>query len=95
MENKKTDLQIKVIGKIKVLRQQANISQKDLADYLDVTLGQIGNIESLKYKNKYTLKHLLLLSQKFHVPIAELLFDESMNDPDIELVLGKIVEYLD
>lgn len=95
MENKKTDLQIKVISKVKALRQQANISQKDLADYLDVTLGQIGNIESLRYKNKYTLKHLLLISQRFHVPITELLFDEPVNDSCIEPVLEKVVEYLD
>ncbi|MBR1520655.1 MAG: helix-turn-helix transcriptional regulator [Bacteroidaceae bacterium] len=46
MENQKTELQIEIIGRIKNMRQQNGISQKDMADYLDVTAGEIGNIES-------------------------------------------------
>ena len=94
MGNQKTELQIEIIGRIKNMRQQNGISQKDMADYLDVTAGEIGNIESLKYKNKYTLKHLMLISKHLHVSIGELLFDKDHIREDVDAILERIVEYI-
>lgn len=97
MNNKKSDLQMQVVNRIKKIRLSHNISQRDMANILDITSGEIGNIESLKYKNKYTLKQLMTISTKMQVSIVDLLYNEDEKDgkKDVDEILKRIVSYLD
>ncbi len=66
------------------------VSQIDLASLIDVSNGQIGNIESPKFQHKYTLKHLNRIARYFDVSVTYLLSgDDSENDVDklIELLI--------
>lgn len=54
-----------VINRVKEMRVQAGYSQEDIAVWLDVTSGFIGQIESRNYRAKYNLAHLNELAKKF------------------------------
>ena len=69
----KTDFQNEVVNRIRQLRTDRDISQIGLANIIDVSNGQIGNIESPKFRHKYTLKHLDLIAKAFDVSVTYLL----------------------
>ena len=93
MECGKSDFQFKVIEKIKNLRLQNNVSQRQLALLLELSPGEVGNIESLKYKNKYTLKHLDVIAKHFEVPIQQIFFDDIENQKGVEEFFESIIAY--
>ncbi|MDE6484657.1 MAG: helix-turn-helix domain-containing protein [Duncaniella sp.] len=69
----KSDYQNEVVNRIRQLRIDNEVSQIGLAGIIDVSAGQIGNIESPKFQHKYTLKQLYLISKYFNVPVSYLL----------------------
>ncbi|MBO5455918.1 MAG: helix-turn-helix transcriptional regulator [Muribaculaceae bacterium] len=69
----KTEYQLEVISRIRKLRIENEVSQVGLANLIDVSNGQIGNIESPKFKHKYTLKQLYLIAQHFKVSLDYIL----------------------
>lgn len=69
----KTDYQNEVINRIRLLRLDNDISQIGLANIIEVSNGQIGNIESPKFQHKYTLRQLYLIANHFKVTIPFLL----------------------
>ena len=73
----KTEFQNEVINRIRQLRIDNNVSQIGMANIINVGNGQIGNIESTKFRHKYTLKHLFLISNYFKVSIEFLLTGSS------------------
>lgn len=54
----KTKFQLEVINLVKEIRIQQDLSQDDIADFLDVSRGYIGQIESVNSPSKYTLDQL-------------------------------------
>lgn len=52
------EIDLYVIGKVKMLREAKGISQEALAFHLGVTPGFIGQIESPNNRAKYNLSHL-------------------------------------
>lgn len=48
------------------MREERGISQLVLANLMDVSPGFIGNIENPKYRAKYSLHHLGVLSKIFN-----------------------------
>lgn len=68
--------QIEVINRIRQLRIDREVSQIGLANIIGVSNGQIGNIESLKFKHKYTLKQLYQIATHFKVTIDWVLTGE-------------------
>lgn len=54
-----------VIDKVKEMRQQKGLSQRELAYLLDMSPGFIGDIESGKRFAKYNLKHINKLAEIF------------------------------
>lgn len=54
-----------VIDKVREKRKEAGLSQAALAHLLDVSEGFIGNIESPKYQDKYSIYHLNELAKIF------------------------------
>lgn len=88
----KTSYQIEVINRIKNIRLEHGLSQMQLASILNVSNGQIGNIESTKYSHKYTLSQLSCLCKYFKINIAQL-FLPNENEITIEQLVEKIIEY--
>lgn len=69
----KTEYQNEVINRIRQLRIDNKTSQIMLATVIEVSNGQIGNIESPKFQHKYTLKQLYLIARHFNVSVDYLL----------------------
>ncbi|UII21667.1 helix-turn-helix domain-containing protein [Fulvivirga ligni] len=63
--NKKSDFEMAVVSRVKDLRVARNLSQDDLAIFLDLSRGFIGQIESPRYPSKYNLNHLNTLAKHF------------------------------
>ena len=60
-----TKIEQYIIDKVRSERIKQNISQMELANFLDVSPGFISSIESLKGKAKYNLNHINKLSLLF------------------------------
>lgn len=88
----KTDFQNEVINRIRQLRIGRDVSQIGLANIIDVSNGQIGNIESPKFQHKYTLKHLDLISKFFNVSITYLLTGNT-KDINNENLIKLLIKY--
>ena len=91
----KSEYQIMVINRVKLMRVERNVSQQQLATVLDATNGTIGNIESLKYANKYTLKQLNQIAKHFEVPIESFFLNEGEITLSISEYTDRVCEYLD
>ncbi|MCD8236569.1 MAG: helix-turn-helix domain-containing protein [Prevotellaceae bacterium] len=92
----KTEYQIEIISKVRKLREANQYSQNQLANHLGLSDGQIGNVESLKYSQKYTLSQLYKICKLFHVPIENLFIDDdeySKNINVVDLLIQRIIQY--
>lgn len=94
MAVQKTENQILVINRVKKLRVEGSMSQQQLALIIDATNGTVGNIESLKYPNKYTLTQLNAIAHYFNVPI-ESFFTTEGEEISIGSYTDRVCEYLD
>lgn len=94
---KKSEYQLEIIFKIKKEREDRGLGQKNIANILGISEGHIGNIESLKFPQKYTLKQLDMLCKYFKMPTEQLFIsDDSYMQKDINittLLVDKIIEY--
>ena len=57
-----TEFEQFVIDKVRQMRKEKGISQKELANLLDVSIGFIGQVESSRHRAKYNLNHINELS---------------------------------
>jgi len=90
----KTEYQNQVIAKLKSLREKNGYSQLDLASYLGISSGQLGNIESYKRPHKYPLKQIYQLCDKFGVAIQEVFCSKDNEVPtSITEVIKLIIKY--
>jgi len=62
----KSEIELFVINKVREMRIKLNISQADLAHKLDLSVGFIGHVESLKHRAKYNLNHINKLAKIFN-----------------------------
>lgn len=97
---KKTEFQMKVIYKVKELRENNNRSQAFLADLLELnSLGSIGNIESPKFKHKYTMRQLKIISEHFNYPFPLFFLTEEeyegTKQKTIDLLINKMIKYVE
>lgn len=95
MAVQKTDLQLRVISRIKRLRAENEDSQQQLAIILGTTNGTIGNIESPKFGNKYTLPQLNTLARHYGVPIETFFMTEGERELTIAEYTNRLCEYLE
>lgn len=61
----KTAIDLYVIAKVREIRIEHNLSQADLAYQLNVSVGFIGQVESIKYPAHFNIKHLNELAKIF------------------------------
>lgn len=59
----KSKIDIYVINKVREKRLEKDISQAELANELDMSVGFIGKVESSKYPSHYNIKHLNQLAR--------------------------------
>ncbi len=88
----KTSYQNEIVNRIRQLRIDNKISQIGLADIIDVSNGQIGNIESPKFPHKYTLKQLYSIAQHFKVTL-DFLLTGSCEILDTEHIIKALIQY--
>lgn len=95
MTSMKNPIEEAIIMKIRKLRLERNISQMALSDILDVSDGQIGNIESPRFQHKYTLKQIYTFCTFIDYPFERVfLSDEELASKNsITLLITKIIQY--
>jgi transcriptional regulator with XRE-family HTH domain len=69
--SRKTEIESFVINKVREKREQAKLSQSELAGYLEVSNGFIGQAESPNYPTKYNLNHLNKLAIIFKCSLKD------------------------
>lgn len=91
----KNPIEESIIMKIRELRLERNISQMALSDILNVSDGQIGNIESPRFQHKYTLKQIYTFCTFIDYPFEKVfLSDEELASKNsIALLIKKIIQY--
>ena len=92
----KSEYQNSIVDKIRALRLKLNYSQLDLSSLLDVSPGQIGNIETPSRPHKYTLTQLSIICDEFKVPIENLFLDdcEALSKHEVvQRLINCIIEY--
>lgn len=93
----KSKYQLSIIFKIKQEREARGLGQKNIADILGISEGHIGNIESYKYPQKYTLKQLNTLCKYFKMPTEQLFIPDDVYMHEkiniTSLLVEKIIEY--
>lgn len=72
----KTQYQYEVISRLKKLREDKNYTQALLAKLLDISSGQLGNIESIKQEHKFTLAQILKICDELGVSIESIFLPE-------------------
>ncbi|MGM9476499.1 helix-turn-helix domain-containing protein [Pedobacter sp. GSP4] len=75
----KSEIELFVISKAKALREQANLSQSELAFRLDVSNGFIGQVESPNSPSKYNLDHIDKLAVIFNCSPKDFLPETNIN----------------
>ena len=91
----KSAYQIDIITKIKRIREEHHYSQMKLANELNISCGQLGNIESPKTNYKYTLRQLKIICELFKIQIEQIFFEESdyKENDIINVLINKIIKY--
>lgn len=87
----KTDYQMQIILKLRVLREKNHLTQTQTAFFLGISPGQLGNIESNKQNHKYTLKQIYLLCDKMGTPISSLFCED--DESDFNKLIQNIIKY--
>lgn len=71
--SKKTKFEMAVIDKIATMRREQGLSQDDLALFLEVTRGFIGQVESPNSPSTYSLNQVNRLAYKLGCTIHDLM----------------------
>ena len=66
-----TKLEDYKIHRVKWMRQNLNISQQELADYIDVSQSFIRDCENPKRRAKYNINHLNELAKVFNCSFSD------------------------
>ena len=72
----KTQYQYEVISRLKKLREDKNYTQASLAKLLEISPGQLGNIESIKQEHKFTLAQILKICDVLEFDIERIFLPE-------------------
>jgi len=65
-----------VIDKVRAMRIERGMSQRQLANIIDVSNGFIGSVESTSERAKYNLDHINAIAKAFECSPRDLLSDK-------------------
>lgn len=88
----KSAYQIEVINRVKSLRVANGISQIMIAGIIDVSNGYVGNVESTKFRHRYTLKQLWIIANHFGVSLDYLLTGKN-ETLSTEQIINYLISY--
>ncbi len=88
----KTQYQYEVISRLKKLREDKNYTQASLAKLLEISPGQLGNIESIKQEHKFTLAQILKICDELGGSI-ETMFLPDNDKVETRDVIEAIIKY--
>ncbi len=88
----KTAFQYEVISRLKKLREEKNYTQASIAKLLEISPGQLGNIESIKQEHKFTLAQILKICDELNISI-ESIFLPDQEEAKTREVIQAIVKY--
>ena len=88
----KTTFQYELICRLKKLREEKNYTQASLAKLLEISPGQLGNIESIKQEHKFTLAQILKICDALEIDIDSIFLPEK-EDVKTREVIEAIVKY--
>ena len=91
----KTEYQYEVISRLKKLREEKNYTQASLAKLLEISPGQLGNIESFKQEHKFTLAQILKICDVLEFDIVDVFLPERREDVKPRDVIEEIIKYQD
>lgn len=92
MKSLKTSCQLDIISRVRVIREKNRVSHGQLAEFLGISNGLVGNIESPKFPHKYTLSQLYKICKRFDIPFAQLFMVDCSEDM-IDVLIEKLIEY--
>ena len=69
----KTDFEIAVINQVRKVRKAKGYTQDDLAMFLNLTRGFIGQIESPQFPSKYNIAHIGILAREMNCSPRDLM----------------------
>ena len=92
MKTESVDYQDAIIQRIKKLREERNISQARLSEILNLSRGQVGNIENPRYSHKYTLKQIVTICKHLDYPIEKIFIPEKTIAPDCSSAIDALME---
>ena len=88
----KTQFQYEVISRLKKLREEKNYTQASIAKLLEISPGQLGNIESIKQEHKFTLAQIMKICDELKIDIESIFLPEKEKVKTRE-VIEAIVKY--
>ena len=88
----KTQYQYEVISRLKKLREEKNYTQASIAKLLEISPGQLGNIESIKQEHKFTLAQILRICDELNISIESIFLPEKEGVKTRE-VIEAIIKY--
>ena len=77
---KKTNFELAVIQKVKDVRTLRGFTQRDIATFLNLSEGFIGQIESPKHSSKYNFNHLNKLATEMKCSPKDFLPDSPIQE---------------
>jgi transcriptional regulator with XRE-family HTH domain len=89
----KTPFQYEIISRLKKAREDKNFTQASIAKHLEISPGQLGNIESYKQDHKFTLAQILKICDLLEIKIEEVLLPSKGVNVEIRDVIEAIVKY--
>lgn len=89
----KTPFQYEIISRLKKAREDKNFTQASIAKHLEISPGQLGNIESYKQDHKFTLAQILKICDLLEIKIEEVLLPNKGVNVEIRDVIEAIVKY--
>ena len=77
---KKSKFELAVVDKVREIRLKKNLSQDDIADFLNTTRGFVGQVESPNTPTKYNLNHLNKLAQEMECSPKDFMPEKSVSE---------------
>lgn len=88
----KTPFQYEIISRLKKAREDKNFTQASIAKLLEISPGQLGNIESYKQDHKFTLAQILKICDALEISIENIFLPER-GEVNTREVIEAIIKY--
>lgn len=86
-------LDYEIIIRVKELREQKGISQRDLSKLMNLSKSFVGKVEALGQPDKYSIRHLTLISKALKLKSLISILPKSIPQEDIiEIIFEKTLK---